>query len=296
MIAGPRQDARPGSDRERWTRAARRRGVRFEANQQPIAVLRDGVRCRRRDVQRQTGQGRLAARFCRRFEAPASRRAESVGTVCGARADPSAGASARDTKSTGRNHVRPSRTGEAGSETSRPPTDASGWPGVNAIVCARVETVSPPASGSSRTVSSNSRARSSSENISCPANTRAARDCRPSFERTVYGAGVTAVWACATAATHASVTAADRRSAAAKRRGVKAFSMITLGDRGGGSRVARGSERVRVPLREATARPTNPSCCDQAERRLSMNQHRSPAFAAAPLRRAGCSEDRQRIR
>ena len=42
---------------------------------------------------------------------------------------PMAGASARETKSTGTNHARPSRTGAAGSEISRPPTEASAWPG-----------------------------------------------------------------------------------------------------------------------------------------------------------------------
>ena len=59
---------------------------------------------------------------------------------------PNAGASARGTKSTGTNHARPSRAGGAGSEISRPPTDARLWPGVSTIVWVRAVTVSPPAS------------------------------------------------------------------------------------------------------------------------------------------------------
>ena len=54
----------------------------------------------------------------------------------------------------------------AGSETRRPPTDASPWPGDSTIVCPLDEIVMPPAAVSSRTLSSNRRARSSSGNIS----------------------------------------------------------------------------------------------------------------------------------
>ncbi len=42
---------------------------------------------------------------------------------------PSAGASARGTKSTGTNQARPSRAGGAGNEISRPATEARLWPG-----------------------------------------------------------------------------------------------------------------------------------------------------------------------
>jgi hypothetical protein len=119
---------------------------------------------------------------------------------------PSAGASARGTKSTGTNQVRPSLTGGAGSETRRPPTEASPWPGDRTIVCPFDDSVIPPAAVSSRTLSSKSRARSSSANISWPLITRAARGRRPSRDSTVYGA---AVGACARdgAATAVMITA-----------------------------------------------------------------------------------------
>ena len=81
-------------------------------------------------------------------------------------------ASARPTKSTGTNQVRPSRTGAAGSEIIRPDTEASGCCVDRTIVCVPAVTVRPPAAASSRTVRLNSRARSSSANISCPPMTR----------------------------------------------------------------------------------------------------------------------------
>jgi hypothetical protein len=61
---------------------------------------------------------------------------------------PSAGASARGTKSIGTNQLRPSLTGGAGSETTRPAAEARAWLAVSVIVCVLVEMVRPPASAS----------------------------------------------------------------------------------------------------------------------------------------------------
>ena len=99
----------------------------------------------------------------------------------------------------------------AGSEINRPDTDASAWPGVSTIVWLFVATVSPPASVSSRTVSSKNRDRSSSENISWPATVLVASGRRPSRETTVYGAPVAgaciaAIDSWTTTATRAGVT------------------------------------------------------------------------------------------
>jgi hypothetical protein len=99
--------------------------------------------------------------------------------------EPSTSPMARGTKSTGTNQALPSRTGAAGSEMSRPPTDARLWPGESTIVWLRTVTVRPPAAASSATLRSKSRARSSSANISWPASVRAGRGLRPSRERTV---------------------------------------------------------------------------------------------------------------
>ena len=85
----------------------------------------------------------------------------------------------------GTNHDRPSRTGGAGSDTTRPATDANAWPGVRTMVCVFVETARPPASVSSRAVRSNSFARSSSANISWPFKTRAGSGRRASRDSTV---------------------------------------------------------------------------------------------------------------
>ena len=78
---------------------------------------------------------------------------------------PSAGPTARGTKSIGTNHDRPSRTGGAGSDTTRPATDASAWPGVRAIVCVFVETAGRrrayPRARSGRTASRDRPARTS---------------------------------------------------------------------------------------------------------------------------------------
>ena len=102
---------------------------------------------------------------------------------------PSAGASARGTKSIGTNQLRPSLTGGAGSETTRPAAEASAWPAVSVMVCVLVEMVRPPASASSREVRSNSRARSSSANISWPLMRRTGSGRRASLVSTVNGAG-----------------------------------------------------------------------------------------------------------
>ena len=100
------------------------------------AVLRDRVRRRRARRRASAARARRAARCARRCAARGCRRAGSAATACAARARvPSAGASARGTKSTGTNHARPSRTGGAGSEISRPPTEARLWPGVSTMVC-----------------------------------------------------------------------------------------------------------------------------------------------------------------
>ena len=78
---------------------------------------------------------------------------------------------------------------------SRPPTEARLWPGDRTMVWLRTVTVSPPAAVSSRTVSSNSRARSSSANISWPDIVRVASGLRPSRDSTVYGAAGVGAWA-----------------------------------------------------------------------------------------------------
>jgi hypothetical protein len=81
--------------------------------------------------------------------------------------------------------MRPSCTGGAGSEISRPPTDARVWPAESTMIWLRTVTVRPPAAASSLTVKSKSLERSSSANISWPDTTRAARGRRPSRESTV---------------------------------------------------------------------------------------------------------------
>ena len=98
---------------------------------------------------------------------------------------PATGASARGTKSTGTNQARPSRAGGAGNDTSRPATDTISWLGDSRMVWFRTLTVSAPAAVSSLTVRVNTRARSSSANISCPLTTRTGSGCRPSRETTV---------------------------------------------------------------------------------------------------------------
>ena len=98
---------------------------------------------------------------------------------------PATGARARFRKSVGTNHDRPSRVGGADSETSRPATEASSWPGESTMVCARSVIVSPPAIVSSRVVKLKRRASSSTANISWPLIGRTASGRRPSRESTV---------------------------------------------------------------------------------------------------------------
>jgi hypothetical protein len=98
---------------------------------------------------------------------------------------PATGASARFTKSTGTNQARPSRAGGAGSETSRPATEASSCPGESTMVCPRIAIVNPPAIVSSRAVKPKRRARSSTANISWLLIVRTGSGRRPSRDRTV---------------------------------------------------------------------------------------------------------------
>ncbi len=115
----------------------------------------DRVRRRRRDVDRDARERSLRldrARATRGTRmSPTSDRAA---TACAARSACRATARARGARSPPvRTSCVPRATGAAGSEISRPPTDARLWPGVSTIVCVRAVTVSPPASASSRTVS-----------------------------------------------------------------------------------------------------------------------------------------------
>ena len=128
---------------------------------------------------------------------------------------PRAGPRARPTKSTGTYHVRPSRTGAAGSEMSRPLSEARLWPGDSAIVSVPAVTVRPPAAVSSRTTTLKSRARSSSANISWPDMIRAASGRLPSRDSTVYGAalagGCAAEALCRSAISNAAAAEQNRR-------------------------------------------------------------------------------------
>ena len=122
--------------------------VRFEAKQQRCLPA---PRCagRRRDVEGDTRQRALRldtsgdARYADVADDHEPRRLAQF-----ERADD--GASARLTKSSGTNHARPSRTGAAGNEMSRPATDTSSWLGERMIDWLRTVIVSPPAIVSSR--------------------------------------------------------------------------------------------------------------------------------------------------
>ena len=189
--------------------------VGFEPDEQTRPVLGRRYEASPAALRASGGRRVRAARCVRRCAARGCRRSSSSREVCAARArEPSAGASARDTKSTGTNHVRPSRTGGAGSEM-QPSAD-----GCEALAGRQYDGLiahgdgQPPAAASSRTVSSKSGARSSSANISCPAASRVASGRRPSRVSTVYGGA--AAGACAAGTPPR--TASSRHAAAMQNR------------------------------------------------------------------------------
>ena len=98
------------------------------------------------DVQRQAGRARRATRAGRRSAASRTSPARSAATASGARCGyPMASASARETKSTGTNHARPSRTGAARSEIEPAADRGQRLSGAEHDRLAAVATVRPPA-------------------------------------------------------------------------------------------------------------------------------------------------------
>ena len=102
--------------------------------------------------------------------------------------------SARLMNSTGTSHRRPDLVSGAGNDTRRPDTEASAWSGVSTTVLSLYNTVTAPASVSSRNVTLKVDARSSSAISSWPPTRTVGSGRRPSGVRRTSGAGGAEPW------------------------------------------------------------------------------------------------------